>query len=192
MNAVISNVSPHEVYTRRDRGEVIHLIDVRTPAEFEEVHADGARLVPLDRFETSDVDTAVGLDPRGVGVTEPLYLVCQSGVRATQAAEKLAQRGYSNVHVVEGGTEGLARVGLPVVRGRASISLERQVQITVGTLVILKVLLGFTISPVFFALAALIGCGLVFAGLTKTCAMANLLARMPWNQRQTCEVAASS
>lgn len=192
MNAVISNVSPQEVFTRRGRGEVVHLVDVRTPAEFEAVHADGARLIPLDRFETSAVDAAVGLDLGGAGVTEPMYLVCQSGARATQAAEKLVRRGYTNVHVVDGGTEGWASAGLPVIRGRASMSLERQVQIAVGTLVVFKVLFGFAISPVFFALVALMGAGLVFAGLTQNCAMAKLLARMPWNQRQACEAAACS
>lgn len=187
MNTTVSNVSPQEVYARQSRGENIHLLDVRTPAEFEALHADGARLLPLDRFESADTDVSTGFYREGVGITEPVYLVCRSGSRATQAAEKMIEQGYSNIHVVDGGTERWASVGLPVVRGKTSISLERQVQISIGTLVMLKVLLGFTISPVFFALAALIGAGLVFAGLTQNCAMAQFLARMPWNQRYVCQ-----
>lgn len=179
MNTNISNVSPQEVFARQSRDDIVHLVDVRTPPEFEALHADGAQLLPLDRLETVTID--------GAGITKPIYLLCNTGNRATQAAEKMIERGYSNVHVVDGGTERWVNDGLPVVRGKASISLERQVQIAIGTLVILKVFLGFTISPVFFALAALIGAGLVFAGLTQSCAMAKLLTHMPWNQRDICQ-----
>ena len=190
MNVAISTVSPHELSTRLVQGETLHLIDVRTPPEFETAHADGARLVPLDRFDTAEIDSLLGLKTEETG-HEPIYLVCQSGMRATQAAQKLLQIGYSNVHVVDGGTEGLASAGHPINRGRESMSLQRQVQITIGSLVILMVILGFTFSPVFFGLVAFMGGGLVFAGVTQTCAMAQILARMPWNQKRTCDATAS-
>ncbi len=188
MSAKLSTVSPQEVFARKSRGETLHLVDVRTPGEFETVHAQGAKLLPLDRLDPATLEPSLGLDSDGVGKSEPLYLVCQSGARAVQAAEKLLSRGYRNVHVVGGGTERWAESGLPVVRGNGVMSIERQVQIAIGSLVILKVLFGFAISPVFFALVALIGGGLVFAGLTQSCAMGTLIARMPWNQRQTCQV----
>lgn len=188
MSATISRVSPQAVFERKTRGETIHLIDVRTPAEFDALHADGAKLIPLDRFESEGIDSSLGLDKERGGRTELLYLVCVSGNRATQAAQKLMSRGYRNVHVVEGGTEQWTKLGLPVVRGKAVMSIERQVQIAIGTLVMLKVLFGFAVSPIFFALVALMGAGLVLAGLTQNCVMARLMARMPWNQRQTCQV----
>jgi hypothetical protein len=57
----------------------------------------------------------------------------------------------------------------------------RQVQIAAGALVVIFVLLG-QVAPIFRLLAALVGGGLLFAGLSGTCGMALLLARMPWNR----------
>jgi Protein of unknown function (DUF2892) len=83
---------------------------------------------------------------------------------------------------VEGGTQACLDLGLPIARGKNSISLERQVRIAAGSLVVLGVTLGWFVHPVFFGLAAFVGAGLVFAGVTDTCGMGMLLARMPWNQ----------
>jgi hypothetical protein len=63
------------------------------------------------------------------------------------------------------------------------ISLERQVRIGAGLLVLLGALLGWLVHPAFFALSAFIGAGLVFAGVTDWCGMGMLLAKMPWNNR---------
>ena len=62
------------------------------------------------------------------------------------------------------------------------ISLERQVRIAAGSLVVLGTALGAFVHPGFLALAAFVGAGLVFAGITDTCGMGLLLARMPWNR----------
>ena len=83
---------------------------------------------------------------------------------------------------VEGGTLACVESGLPVVRGMKAISLERQVRIASGLLVLLGALLGWLVHPAFIGLSAFIGAGLVFAGVTDTCGMGMLLARMPWNQ----------
>jgi hypothetical protein len=63
------------------------------------------------------------------------------------------------------------------------MSLERQVRITAGSLVLVGVVLGWLVHPYFIGLSAFIGAGLVFAGVTDTCGMGMLLARMPWNTR---------
>ena len=151
----------------------VQLIDVRTPAEFEEVHVAFARNVPLDR-----------LNPQGLGVdaAAPLYVVCRTGSRGEKACERLRGSGFANVINIEGGTLACVEAGLPVVRGRKAMSLERQVRIAAGSLVLLGVGLGF-VHPAFFGLAGFVGAGLVFAGLTDTCGMGMLLARMPWNRR---------
>jgi hypothetical protein len=83
---------------------------------------------------------------------------------------------------IEGGTNACIVAGLPVVRGKKAISLERQVRIAAGLLVLLGVILGWLVHPAFFGLAAFVGAGLVFAGVTDTCGMGMILARMPWNQ----------
>jgi len=71
---------------------------------------------------------------------------------------------------------------LPVVRGKKSIPLERQVRIAAGFLVLLGAVLGFFVHPYFIGLSAFVGAGLMFAGITDTCGMALVLAKMPWNQ----------
>ena len=55
-------------------------------------------------------------------------------------------------------------------------------RIAAGSLVVLGTALGFFVHPAFLGLAAFVGAGLVFAGVTDTCGMGMLLARMPWNQ----------
>ena len=47
---------------------------------------------------------------------------------------------------------------------------------------LLGVALGTWVHPGWYGLAAFVGAGLTFAGLSNTCAMALLLARMPWNR----------
>jgi len=152
------------------------LMDVRTPAEFREIHASGAQLVPLDILSRQAVETVRGAN------SGPLYVLCASGIRATKAAEKLRRDGLNDVMVVEGGTNAWVAAGLPVVRGRKTISIERQVRIGAGTLVVIGTGLGWFVHPAFFILSAFVGAGLVFAGVTDICGMAIVLAKAPWNR----------
>ena len=95
------------------------------------------------------------------------------------AAEKLD--GHPRIVVVEGGTEAWVDSGLPVVRGKKAVSLERQVRIAAGALVLIGSILTL-VNSYFLVLPAFVGAGLVFAGVTDTCGMGMLLAKMPWNQ----------
>lgn len=160
----------------KDNGH-LDVIDVRTPAEYREVHIAIARNVPLDRL-----DPAALLQSRNGSTDEPVYLICRSGSRGRQACEKFLAAGFTNVINVEGGTLACVECGLPVVRGKKAMSLERQVRIAAGLLVLVGAVLGAFVHPVFIGLSAFIGAGLVFAGITDTCGMGMLLARMPWNQ----------
>lgn len=157
----------------------IDLIDVRTPVEFQSVHIPHARNVPLDAL-----DPAAIIRERGHR-SDPVYVVCQKGGRGRQACAKLQAAGFENAVNVEGGTEAWASAGLPVVRGRSIISLERQVRIAAGGMALLGVVLAWLVDPAFVALSAFVGAGLLFAGITDTCGMAMLLAKMPWNQMTT-------
>lgn len=162
------------------------LIDVRTPMEYAEVHAEGARPVPLDRL-----DPAAVMASRTGRADEPLFVICRSGARAAKACEAFRAAGFRNVLNVEGGTDAWERMGLAVVRGRRRvISLERQVRIAAGLIVLAGVFLGWRVHPVFYGLSALVGAGLVLSGVSNTCGMGMLLARMPWNRRagQECAV----
>jgi len=72
------------------------------------------------------------------------------------------------------------------------LSLERQVQIAIGSLLVLKVFLGFSVHELFFALTAMIGIGLIVAGTTRWCGMARLIAHLPWNRNTNCTQTASA
>ena len=173
----VSTMSPHKLAEICKDGKKIDLIDVRTPVEFREVHVGIARNVPLDRL-----DPAALMQDRNGSADEPLYVLCRSGSRGQQACEMFLKAGFANVVNVEGGTLACVEAGLPVVRGRKAISLERQVRITAGLLVLVGALMGLLVHPAFIGLSAFIGAGLVFAGITDTCGMGMALARMPWNQ----------
>jgi hypothetical protein len=58
----------------------------------------------------------------------------------------------------------------------------RQAQIVGGTLVLTGAALGLLVSPAFIALCALVGIGLLHAGLSGACGMARLLSLLPWNR----------
>ena len=172
----VTTISPQQLAelckTRR-----IDLLDVRTPVEYRELHVAAARNMPLDKLDPSEV-----MQARNDSKNEPLYLICRSGSRGRQACEKFLASGFTNVINVEGGTLAWAECGLPVVRSKKAISLERQVRIAAGSLVLLGVLLGWLVHSALAGLAAFVGAGLVFAGITDTCGMGMILARMPWNQ----------
>jgi rhodanese-related sulfurtransferase len=173
----VTSITPRRLAELYKGGGKIDLLDVRTPVEYRELHAADARNVPLDRL-----NPVAAMQARNSRGDEPLYVICRSGSRGRQACEKFLAAGITNVVNVEGGALAWAECGLPVVRGMKAISLERQVRIAAGSLVLLGVLLGWLVHPAFVALSAVVGAGLVFAGLTDACGMGLLLARMPWNQ----------
>jgi rhodanese-related sulfurtransferase len=176
----VVTISPRELAAKRQNGEAVDLIDVRTPVEYQEVHCSFARNVPL-----SDLDPKAVMTARNSPGDGTLYVICRSGSRGRQACEKFLAAGYTNVVNVEGGTSAWAECGLPVNRGKKTISLERQVRIAAGTLVVIGAVLGYFLHPYFIGLSAFIGAGLIFAGVTDTCGMGLMLARMPWNRVTT-------
>jgi rhodanese-related sulfurtransferase len=153
------------------------VIDVRTPVEFAEVHVPQARSVPLDELKPG----ALAL-PKD----QPVYLLCRSGQRATKAAEKFAREGFLQPIVIEGGTLAWIEANLPVTRSTVKvISLERQVRIAAGAIVLAGVLLARLENPLFIWLSGFVGAGLVFAGITDFCGMGLLLAKLPWNKHKS-------
>ena len=155
----------------------IDLIDVRTPVEFREVHATPAINLPLDVLDPVQV-----ISQRNADANKPLYVICQSGNRSTKAVDKFIKAGFTNVVNVEGGTTAWQSAGLSIQRGKKAISLERQVRIVAGCIILVGSLLGIFVHPYFAGIAAFVGAGLTFAGITDTCGMGMMLAKMPWNQ----------
>ncbi len=157
------------------------IIDVRTDMEHNDQHLSCAHLhIPLDQ-----VSATVLRDQYNLAQDRPLYMLCKGGVRAAQAAQKLAAEGYANIHVIEGGLTNCTAQGVATTRTQTCqtrISLERQVRIAAGALVVLGTLFGLFADRAFFAVPLVIGGGLVFAGITDRCGLALLIAKAPWNR----------
>lgn len=171
----MKTISPAELQKILAENPNATVLDVRTPVEFAEVHAPSAKNIPLDELNPAALNL-----PKD----QPVYLLCRSGQRATKAAEKFSRAGFTQPVVVAGGTLAWIDGNLPVTRGQSKvISLERQVRIVAGALVIIGVVLGWFVHRGFFGLSAFVGAGLVFAGVTDFCGMGLLLAKCPWNKR---------
>ena len=176
-----TTISPHELRRNLMDNPGACLLDVRTPIEFAALHVRGARNLPLDQLASRLHE---------VESQETVYLLCKSGGRAGKAFELLRRAGRSNMICVQGGTDACVAADVPVVADRKVMSLERQVRIAAGLLVLAGVLLA-ALHPAFLAISAFVGGGLVFAGITDYCGMGLLLARMPWNRSDNhCDTAA--
>lgn len=176
----MKTITPQALSRRLATEPSLSLIDVRSPVEFDSSHVRQAVNIPLDELAPQAL-IASGQLP----ADQPVYILCRSGQRATKAAEQFAKEGHENTVVVEGGTLGWMKAGLPVENGSSKvISLERQVRIGAGSLVLAGALLGWFVHPYFFGVPAFVGAGLVFAGITDWCGMGLLLAKAPWNKRR--------
>ena len=151
----------------------IPLIDVRTPAEYGSVHAKGAVNLPMESLDLAKIPCSKD---------DEIHVICQSGGRSMKVCQKLEGAGFTNLVNVDGGTSAWHAAGLPVVEGKKVMSLERQVRIAAGSLVVIGAAVGQFVHPGGFALSAFIGAGLVFAGVTDTCGMGMMIAKMPWNR----------
>jgi len=150
------------------------LVDVRTPAEFESTHIEGAINLPLGQVDRH-------LERISQDAGGQMVLICQSGSRAEQCREKLAGAGLRETAVMSGGMAAWAAAGAPVVEGPGRWALERQVRLVAGGIVLLSVIAGFWWPPAVW-IAGFIGAGLTFAAITDTCAMGMALTRLPYNQ----------
>jgi rhodanese-related sulfurtransferase len=176
---------PHSTPTEVDPATVIDwlaadpdavtVLDVRSRAEFETRHIAGSYNLPLHLIGEHAAVLAARLDRNVV-------LVCQSGVRADQARQRLAGTGMTNLHVLTAGVPGFAAAGGPVVEGRSRWSMERQVRLVAGGLVLAGVLASRLVHPKAVLLAGGIGAGLTVSALTNTCTMGRLLAALPHNR----------
>jgi glyoxylase-like metal-dependent hydrolase (beta-lactamase superfamily II) len=148
-------------------------LDVRTSAEYAAEHIAGARRIGLEE---------VGSRGGELAQARRIVLVCRTGQRAQLAADRLA--GHSaRLQVLEGGMVAWRAAGLPIAEGaKRVLGLDRQVQLVIGTMVLIGTLLGAFVNPWLLIIPGFFGAGLSFAGATGTCGLAMMLARMPWNR----------
>lgn len=160
-----------------DEGRVC-LIDVREPGEYAGERISSAKLLSLSQFNPEEINSLRDRQDKLV------VLYCQSGNRSKQAAQQLLNTGCESVIHLQGGLMGWKQCGYQTeINKNAPISIMRQVQIVAGTLVFTGTVLGAFVSPWFLILSGFVGAGLTFAGVSGTCAMGVLLAKLPYNQR---------
>lgn len=177
-----ARLAPAELARLRHRQPGTRLLDVRTPGEFDAGHIPGAYNVPLDVLPEHAADVRA--------LDAPVVVVCQSGSRARRAGALLTEARAAHLHVLDGGMQAWVASGLPVRRGRPRLSLERQVRIASGAVAALGAILALAVDPLFALVPALVGSGLVFAGVTDTCGMGLFLARLPYNRSsRSCDIA---
>ena len=167
----LPTLSPADTRAAMNAGA--RLVDIRGADEHVRERIPGALNVPLDR---------IGELPRD---GSQVIFHCRSGMRTTANAGQLAAAaGDAPAYILSGGIDAWRAAGQATVTDRSQpLEIMRQVQITAGALVLSGVLLGLFVAPTFFGLSAFVGAGLMFAGVTGWCGMANLLRAMPWNRR---------
>jgi rhodanese-related sulfurtransferase len=177
--ASTATIDAAELERLRAEDPAVHVLDVRTPGEFDTAHIPGAYNVPVDLLGEHVRDIAA--------LDHTVVLVCQSGARATKALEALVAAGKSNLRLLQGGMNAWNAAGKDVRRGAERWSLERQVRLVAGSLVFTSVLASLAFPPAV-AVAGFVGAGLTFASVTNTCAMGMLLAKLPYNRGPACDM----
>ena len=170
----MNHLNPAALKAALDRNEAL-LIDVREPGEYAREHIAGAQSLPLSSFDAATL-------PRD----RRIVLCCQSGGRSSQALARLQAAGFTDVSHLDGGLSAWKAARLTTsIDVTQPISIMRQVQIVAGSLVLAGALLAWLVSPLFIILSGFVGAGLMFAGITDTCMMALLLAKLPYNRPRT-------
>lgn len=171
--AVLKMISVKQAQASKDFK--VKFLDVRSASEFNEVHIKDSINIPIDML----VSKVKELSQSGQG-----YIVlCHSGNRSPMAADMLLQSGIHSVKVMQGGMTAWQKERLPVIKGDTSISLERQVRIAAGTLMLAGIIAAHFLNSAFIWISVWVACGLIFAGLTNSCLMGMLLMRLPFNKK---------
>lgn len=150
------------------------LVDIRDADEHARERIPGAVSLPLAKI------TDLPSDER------PVVFHCRSGMRTAANAPLLVNAaGKAPAFLLEGGIDAWRKAGHAVTADRSQpLEIMRQVQITAGALVLVGASLALFVNAGFIALSAFVGAGLMFAGVTGWCGMANLLRVMPWNRHK--------
>ncbi|MFC3122271.1 rhodanese-like domain-containing protein [Agaribacter flavus] len=167
------NISALEAFAKYQNNEAI-LIDVREPAEHQQGHISGSLLLPLSKINNAALPKS----------NKEIIVYCQKGLRGQKACQKLINENASlSLLNIEGGIESWQSAQLSIDKPATNtLSLDRQVQLFIGILLILFSGLSLSISSSFTWAIMFIGAGLLIAGSTGFCGLARLLAIMPWNR----------
>jgi glyoxylase-like metal-dependent hydrolase (beta-lactamase superfamily II)/rhodanese-related sulfurtransferase len=168
-------ISPKAAYDLIAKDPAVKLLDVRSSLEFNEAHIKDSVNIPIDMISAKLNE---------IGQSGQSYIIlCRTGNRSPMAADMLIQSGVSSVKVMDGGITKWQKGKLPIVKGVGGVSLERQVRIGAGILVLSGILLSILVNPWFLGISLFVACGLIYAGLTDNCMMGMLLMKLPYNRK---------
>lgn len=171
----MQTISAEEAATRLDAGNGV-VIDIRSANEFALGHIPGALHLEAERI---DADAA-----RRLAAMKPIFC-CATGRRTAMLMDRLAGSGGADTVCIQGGLDAWMNAGFDInrVSDAPSVpSIQRQVMITVGFLLLVIAALSYTLWPSLIVAAGVIGLGLFMAGITGTCMLAQALMLMPWNR----------
>lgn len=168
------SVAPEKAKKLIEQGAL--LIDIRDTTEYLREHIPGACSFPL-----TDIQAGKKIENPE---RRPVIFHCMSGGRTAQNANALmAAAGPVPAFIITGGINAWKIASLPVIEDKKQpLPVMRQVQIAAGILILTGVVLGYSIDSRLFLLSGFTGAGLLFAGISGVCGMANLLLKMPWNR----------
>lgn len=173
--ARLEMISPKDAFSLVEKNSKIKLLDVRSVLEYSQVHIKDSMNIPIEMLAAKVND---------LGKSGQSYIVlCRTGNRSPMAADMLIQSGIHGVKVMHGGMTRWQKERLSVIKGEGGLSLERQVRIITGSLVLLGIVLSWSVHWAFIFLSLLVSCGLIFAGLTDNCLMGMLLMKLPYNKK---------
>jgi rhodanese-related sulfurtransferase len=175
-NKKIEDISPEKatelLEKEKDR---IKLIDIRECFEFEEERIPGACLLPMRSLAEEEFSHA----KEDIGI-----FYCRSGRRTSLASPLIAKTGFKQVYILKGGLKAWKKAGFPILKKQDKIPyLIRQVFIILGISLILFSLLSLKINLYFIGGAFIIGCGLLWAGISGNCLLAFFISQLPWNKK---------
>lgn len=109
----MKTIHPLKLEALLEASQPVEIVDIRPRAEFEKVHIEGAHSMP-----SAEISAGTLVDTRQLLMTEPLYLVSESGTLAQLQARALERQGMDNLFVVAGGMQAWQSSGLPAARRR--------------------------------------------------------------------------
>lgn len=156
------------------------ILDVRTAAEVKAAGLPDCLHIPLHELTPERLQAEIEKSGKNGSA---VYLLCQGGKRAEMAADQLKGNVGAELVIIEGGMNAVQQANIPLAsQGKKVMSLERQVRIAAGFLVLAGAILGTWVNAGFYGLSAFVGAGLIYAGISDTCMMGMIIARMPWNK----------
>ncbi len=173
--AALEMVSPKEALSLTGKDRQVKLLDVRSALEFSQAHIKDSINIPIDMLPAKMNDLSQA--------KEVYVILCRTGNRSPMAADMLIQSGIYGVKVMQGGMMRWQKERLPVIKGEGGISLERQVRIIAGSLILVGILFSWFFHVVFISISVFVSCGLIYAGLSDNCLMGMLLMELPYNKK---------